>query len=483
MCFRDLTAPRLHGIPRSVIDRHVEAFFAYVYPIQANAIVHRGTLMREITDGRVARKVLLAICAAAARFVDHMQASGAPVAVRGSMAAKAWATEAKTTLLTEDPSLDSITAALILAKEDISSGRFSQAFTLAAVAMRMALAMRLHQELPPDDEKSISERETRRRLMWGCFSLDRMMSTGVPEFLITPVQSLRIRLPCDDQRYLYGMAVETPIPALESAGDSNDRDPAKFEGVGILGHHLRLQGVRTMILYVSRNREPSDLPPWDPSGAFVAAERKIQAWYDSLSPQFHLTPETVYARKAQNELTPLIMIHIWYHMNLVELYRMAMPGFPESLEPAISSTAPHGWTDRNRDQCVHHARMIANTLRHVSSLVDLDTMIFGDSSLPICVYESVRARLQYAFLLPLAPQAAELAELAADVEVMFSFLMRMSRYFSNARWLVSVIPVFCLSGRKADAFIAPRDASHAPAPRTGWKCALGHVWCSESERG
>lgn len=423
-----------------MIDQHVEAFFSYVYPVQANAIVHRGTLMRDIADGKVARKVVLAVCAVASRFVNPPASpeSGImlPIPLKGTAAANAWATEAKSSLLTEDSSLEGITAALILAKHDINSGRFGQAFVLAAVATRMAMSLRLHQELPPDSAKSTVERETRRRLMWGCYALDRMMSTGVPEFLLTPARSMRIRLPCDDQRFLFGIESNAPIPALETEGDSSDGDPARFSDVGILGHQLRIQGVRSMIFRVSRNREPSDLPVWDPSSAYTAAERKIKTWYDSLSPQFHLNPETVYARKAQNELPALVMLHVWYHLNMVELTRLALPGFNESLEPAIASTAPEGWMDQTRDQCVHHARMLSNTLRHVSNLVDLDTLVFGDAALPICVYECVRVRLQYAFLLPPAPQAAELAELAADVEIMFAFLGGMAHHFSNAKWLV-----------------------------------------------
>jgi hypothetical protein len=330
--------------------------------------------------------------------------------------------------------------------------------------------MRLHLELPADDEHTVTEREIRRRLMWGCFSLDRMMSTGVREFLITPVSSLRIRLPCDDQRFLFGIDAPTPIPALESQGDSSDYDPATYEGVGILGHHLRLQGVRTMILHVSRNREPTDLLPWNAASPFVVAERKIQGWYESLSSQFRLTPETIYARKAQNELTSLVMLHVWYHQNMAELTRLAMPGFKESLEPSIAAAAPPGWLERTRDNCVQHARMIATTLRHVASLVDLDTIIFGDPSLPICVYEAVRVRLQYAFLLPIAPQAAELAELAADVEVMFAFLIKMSEHFRNAQWLVSIA---CLDTELT--FPAPRDPPHAPAPRPRWYRPLGYL--------
>lgn len=473
----------LHGIPRAVLDRHLDAFFTYVYPLQANAVVHSSTLMRDIADKKASLKLVYAICAIAGRFVESGVTPTSPPttipSVKGSPMVQRWAEKAKAALLTEDATTDAVAAALILAKHDIFSFRFSQAFVLAGTATRMALQLKLHREVPDSDPMSSIERETRRRLMWGCYSLDRMMSTGVPEYLATPAQSMKIRLPCDEQAFLYGMASNTPVPSIERE-NVDESDPGYWDGVGIMGHHIRLYGIRTMILRVSRNRDPSDLPPWDPASAFVAAERKLGDFKASLSSQFDLTPNNVFARKSQNELAGLVMVYVWYHQNLAELTRLAMPGFNESLEQAIASTAPPGWIDAKREACVQSARNIAETLKLVASLVDMDTLVFLDPSLPICVYECVRVRLQYAFLLPPAPQAAELAELAADTFVIFQFVDNMSTFVGNARWIVSEKdartltdpsssrrPVGCSAGT---AWTAARTRTHrvppAPAQRT-----------------
>ncbi|TXT16083.1 hypothetical protein VHUM_00586 [Vanrija humicola] len=439
---RSSSVPSLHGIPRPVLDRHLEAFFTYVYPIQANAIFHRGTLLRDVADGRVSRKVILAICAVAARFVTLPTSSTPPAAPplpsAGSAAAQAWGAESKTALMEDDMSLDNVTTALILAKHEINAGRFGRGFILAAVATRTALALGLHRELPPEDPATITERETRRRLMWGCFSLDRMMHTGVAEFLGVPAASMSIRLPCDDQQYQFAMPTDVPIPAIETEGDEGESLQERYSDVGILGHHLRLQGIRTIILRSSRNRNPAvDLPPWEPASTFAVAERKLNAWRASLPPQFQLERETIYARHYQNQLIPLVMLHVWYETNHAELYRLAMPGFPESLDPGIAAAAPPGWIERTRDACSAHAQMVARTIRHVCSIVDQDSFLFSDNALPICILESVRVRLQHAFILPPAPQAAELAELSADVEIMDAFLQRMSAHLRQAKWLLT----------------------------------------------
>lgn len=463
------TAPPLilsiHGIPRPVVDRHVEAYFTHVYPVQGNAIVHRGTLMRDIADGTSSPKVVLAICAVASRFIEVTGTPRAPpqpqqYPLAGTPEANRWAAEAKASVINSDMSLDNITAALILAKHDIYSGRFGQAFVLGAMATRMALALSLHRELPADADISRTERETRRRLMYGCYSLDRMMSTGVPEFLSVPAHSIHTRLPCNDQKYTFGIESDTPIPDLEDP-NADDFSGAQLKDVGLFGQHVRIMSIRANILRVARNRLPSDLPPWDPSSLFALAERQLKAWISSLPPQFQLEPETVYARQFQNELTPLTMLHVWYNANFAELKRIAMPGFTESLPAELLAQAPPGWIQRTRDECALHARLVARTLRHVSKLVDMDTLVFGDQSLPICVYESARVRLQYAFLLPHEMQPAELDELISDVTVMSGVMERMGNYFKNCKWLVSIPTSAKLTSS------ASRNAQDASSSRSG----------------
>lgn len=420
------------------MDRHVEAYFAHVYPIQGNAIVHRGTLQKEIADGSVSRQVLFSICAVASRFVETPSTPGRPAPpnpIAGNAEAQRWAADAKATLLMDDMSQDNITAALILAKHDINSGRFGQAFVLGALATRMAIGLTLYKELDANDPATNVERETRRRLMYSCYSIDRMMSTGIPENLCVPAASIHLNLPCNEQQYSYGVASDTPIPLLES--EVREEPPAHmFKNVGIFGQHVRLIGIRAMILHVARNRSPSDKMPWDPSSPFAVADRRISSWYSSLPPQFQLDPETIYACQYNNELTPLTMLHVWYHTNIAELTRIAMPGFIESLPGSIVGQAPPGWIQQMRDLCVTHARMTARTLRHVASVINMESLVFSDPALPICVYESARVRLQYAFLLPHELQHAELQELIDDVAVMSSFLERMGKYYKNASILV-----------------------------------------------
>lgn len=62
---------------------------------------------------------------------------------------------------------------------------------------------------------SSTEQETRRRLFWACYCLDRMMSAGSPELVVFRSEHIRLQLPCDEHQYLFGIQCWTPVINLE----------------------------------------------------------------------------------------------------------------------------------------------------------------------------------------------------------------------------------------------------------------------------
>lgn len=237
-------------LPRHVLDQHLDAFFTYVYPCQANAFIHRGTLLRDVQSGRANEKLLLAICAIASRFLPSNQRS---IPFRQDSAqAQGWAREAKTMLVLEEMSMDTVATALLLAKYDMNSGKYGTAWMLSSIANRAALALGLHKDGGNDSKTTWVERETRRRLMWACYCLDRMMATGVPEFVFIRYEHVRMQLPCEEHQYLLGIPCVTPVPNLEGETLGIGRvmpDQATPErDIGMYGHYVQIVGIRYMIL-------------------------------------------------------------------------------------------------------------------------------------------------------------------------------------------------------------------------------------------
>ena len=225
-------------IPRAILNRSVDAFFTHIYPSQANAILHRGSLLAEIVNETASRVLLLALCAIAADFLPEASAASRRQAL-------GWSKEAKTLLILEDEAtLDTVASALILAKYDIHHGKLHSAWNMSSIASRCALTLGLHRELSASDPTSITVRETRRRLLWGCYCLDRMTATGVPEFMVIQASSIAVKLPCEEHQYLFGQPGTTRIPVLEAEGPDDGTD----DGTSMMGQYAKMMGMRSMVL-------------------------------------------------------------------------------------------------------------------------------------------------------------------------------------------------------------------------------------------
>lgn len=197
---------------------------------------------------------------------------------------------------------------------------------------------------------------------------------------------------------------------------------------------LFLPGVT--ILRSTGDRDLGEPFPWEPMSMWSSAGRKIEAWHKSLRPQFCLAPENIYARQSQNQLTPLVMLHIWYHQCMTDLYRLAMPGFPGSEGSTVISSASPSWVNQTQLACVDHAQSLAKTFRTLTNVVG-DSFVCLDPSLPMCIYESMRIRVQHLFLASTVGQETLLADFLEDTEYMLRAVERMKRYFRQAEWLVS----------------------------------------------
>ncbi|OJJ50086.1 hypothetical protein ASPZODRAFT_13184 [Penicilliopsis zonata CBS 506.65] len=440
------------GIDDSVLNNHLEAFFTRVYPCQANAFIHRASLLRDIHAGRAKRALLLALCATSARFLPDP-----PVGRECG-----WAREAKALLiLVGETDVQTVAALLLMAKHDIHCGRFGSAWMLAAMATRAALALGLHRDTSSSSSSSSSpedlneldpavlfvEQETRRRLFWACYTLDRMMATGQSDLMIVqPDLVVNLPLPCEEHSFQLGITCQTPCLVLrdKQREEKNNDGPSREAGPGlvtsIFGQYVQLMTLRSSILrytrHTAKNTTVDELAPWEPGSQWAQWEARLHAWRGSLPAQCQLRPDTIYARQAQHQLVPLMMLHVWFDQCMADLYRMMLPGFPESLSADLLLAAPAGWVEQHQTACVRHSRGILHTLTTVARHVDLTRLPFLDASLPSCVFESMRVQLQALYMLPSEARPAALTDAKRGFDALMIVVNGMARFFRQAQWLL-----------------------------------------------
>lgn len=146
--------------------------------------------------------------------------------------------------------LDNVLIALLLARHCIHSGIHGHTWNLVALANRQATGIGLHREdAEGTSHADQKESEMRRRVWWACYTLDRMMATGLPEFTLCPPHRIKVALPCQDGVWAtHGKGGEGKkvVPKIQEV--ELDTTWEDFVDVGVMGHFVRLVGIRYVII-------------------------------------------------------------------------------------------------------------------------------------------------------------------------------------------------------------------------------------------
>jgi hypothetical protein len=162
---------RLLGCPRSVVRDHIDAYFVHIYAAPLFNFLHKVEFLNNYASGTVDTALLLAVCGAASRFLLPTKEDASQ--------AKSWMKRAESMVLqnTSKLKVSNLEALMIVILHYTHHHQFSQAFLHLSLAARMAFTLKINHE---DRALSFIEQESRRRLLWCIYSLDRLIAGGVP---------------------------------------------------------------------------------------------------------------------------------------------------------------------------------------------------------------------------------------------------------------------------------------------------------------
>ncbi|KAL4947711.1 fungal-specific transcription factor domain-containing protein [Aspergillus filifer] len=205
----------------SVLSHVLEAYFIYIHPW--TPIIHEGRLRRRLVEDTEREKLQLVIHAMtliSKRYIDDedvatylSQSMSEADDVRDWLVARAL----------KSPSVENLQALVIIACDDIGSGRTSEAWPIVGSLSRMVEYLQLtvehdetmqhpfsqpYQSLPPPG--NWTEAEERRRIFWAVFTLDRLCSVSMGWNTSLTADDVRRRLPCDGITWRKEDPVTTP---------------------------------------------------------------------------------------------------------------------------------------------------------------------------------------------------------------------------------------------------------------------------------
>lgn len=326
------------------------------------------------------------------RYVTHLQSSQhgnnrlrTPQSKSNPVAASGFFATALTTALGPlRTAMDTITvervqAFLMLGVFEWSQGHES-AWMYVGVAIRMAKIMKLElddQRMGLLDTRTSTQRqfrtrsaevaivrETRRRTMYSCFILDRLMSCGSYRALSTPAESLRIQLPCSEMAFDLSLDVYTgflQVPEGFIQPQINDDST--------LSQFTKLIEIWSDIsAYSSRGgRLQENFPPWNSKSRFFELRVDLETFYDELPDTFALSRQNYYRHDNHQATNTYVSLHMLASICQIVLNREYLPFLPlrchgprgalDGTQPMLDH-APDGFWEESAEEVFRASRNV-----------------------------------------------------------------------------------------------------------------------------
>ncbi|KAG9240158.1 fungal-specific transcription factor-like protein [Calycina marina] len=301
-------------------------------------------------EGRV---VLLGVLALTARFqsdmVSYHSQSGKPTNPLDASEYYAKALKAafgpSGTNLTA-PSIDNIQALLMLGMYQWGQTQGLSAWIYIGIAIRLAQSMGLTYEdeprehtamyknslnIPNSSAKPLSKEQTianevRRRTLWSCFVMDRLLCAGRNRYHMLPAERLRVQLPCSEDGFLFGQIDGGP----GFLGSRENSQLSELRNHGALGMYLRLIEIfgRLAEWSCAGGRRIETKPPWDSSTRVQQITKELHEFHTALPANLKFAEDNLSAHIEKRSVTAYVSLHTMYLLCMIMLHREYIPSLP-----------------------------------------------------------------------------------------------------------------------------------------------------------
>ncbi|OAQ99087.1 hypothetical protein LLEC1_02567 [Akanthomyces lecanii] len=347
----DVTVPTKTLINAYLTTAHGKPYF----------IVDESTVHQRMQLKQLPQYLVDAMCASVAKLVRPNTLSGAcDNMIRLSPHPKGHLTALQTSLDLalrarqaidmDEISVEAIQALLLICLAFIMAGKGAKAYMALNNAVSMAFGLELHREMDTQAQVTHTERETRRRLFWTCYQLDRLLACGSKRPGLISDDAIVLRLPSwsskpssaptegeffhcgSNLQYLQGSA-------KKSQGSS-----------GMLIDICRILGITDKYLAAGGVKGDSHFP-WHSLSNLSKIRQDLDTWASGTKNAF----ATIESLFGQADATALFLSKMLYHLIHCLIYR---PFLPIDLAELSGSGQHQSWQIEATTMCFLHANAV-----------------------------------------------------------------------------------------------------------------------------
>lgn len=229
----------------------------------------------------------------------------------------------------------------------------------------------LSPKLPPSQPELMIAKEIKRRTMFSCLILDRLLACGKERVPTIRSEDLQIQLPCNEWAFDLSKDVRTGF--LNASPD--DQGPRDAEDDSVLSRFVRLVDLWGEISKFSfaGGRLIEEYPPWDKRTRFCQLREKLESFYSDLPSTFTLSTSNYHRHENHQASSVYVSLHMLGSVCQIMLHREYIPFLPircngpvgpldEPTFPAGEYDIPNGFWERSAEQVFKAAKDIVDVI-------------------------------------------------------------------------------------------------------------------------
>ncbi|PSR82469.1 fungal-specific transcription factor domain-domain-containing protein [Coniella lustricola] len=327
--------------PDLLLDTYFARFHAKPFYILDESSVRQRLQLNQLPN-----YLVHAIYAVAARYTPHPNGYQASAKL-----GEEYAIRARAEIDIDEPSVDALQACLLLVVAFTATGKGKKAYMLLTTAVGMTMAQELHREMDPRATVTPVERETRRRLFWTCYLLDRFISCGSKRPCLIADKTILLRLPCWSPNPA-ALPIEGEFFQCGTSDQYMQGAARKSQGSsGMLIEISRILGVTNRYLAAGGVKGDSHFP-WHTLSNLSKIRQDLDIWASGTNDVFS-SLDTLFG---QNDSTVLVLSKLIYHLVHCLIYR---PFLPIDLAELAGNGQHQSWQIEATNMCFLHANAIA----------------------------------------------------------------------------------------------------------------------------
>ena len=223
----------------------------------------------------------------------------------------------------------------------------------------------------PDGSTSdwIIEREIRRRTMFSCFILDRLLAVGDDRASMISSSDLHIQLPCSE--VAFDLASDVYTGFLNDPEDLSQQGKRMSGDDSVLSRFVKLVdlwGEITRYSFSGGRATEGDRRPWDSGSTFMRLRKRLDAFYGHLPDTFTLSPKNFYRHDNHQATSTYVSLHVLGAICQIMIHREYIPFIPIRCNgpvgpldpPLILDDSPPGFWEESAEHVFKSARDIVD---------------------------------------------------------------------------------------------------------------------------